>query len=58
MQSAISGIPRPLSPIWPEQSDVITRAIHKVFTNEMTAEKAMEWANQEVQKIEDAYIPK
>jgi multiple sugar transport system substrate-binding protein len=58
MQAAQSGIPRPLSPIWPEQSDVITRAIHKVFINEMTAKEAMEWANQEVQGVEDAYVPK
>lgn len=50
-----TGIPRPLSPIWPQQSDAITRAIHKVFVKEMTADEAMKWAHEEVQKIEDAY---
>lgn len=52
---AETGVPRPLSPIWPAQSDVISRAIHKVFTNEMTAKEAMKWADQEIQKIENEY---
>ncbi len=51
-----TGIPRPVSPIWPQQSDVISRAIHKVFVGEMTAQEAMQWAAQEVQQIEDAYV--
>ena len=55
VQVAESGIPRPLSPLWPQQSDVIQRAIHKVFLGEMTAEEAMYWADREIQKIEDEY---
>jgi len=54
-QVAATGIPRPLSPIWPQQSDVITRAIHMVFTGQMTAGEAMTFAQAQVKKIEDSY---
>lgn len=54
LQAVQTGIPRPLSPIWPQQSDKIQQAIHKVFVGEMTADAAMKWAQDEIQKIENS----
>jgi len=54
LQTVQNGIPRPLSPIWPQQSDKLQQAIHKVFVGELTADAAMKWAQDEIQKIENS----
>ncbi len=55
LQAVQTGIPRPLSAIWPQQSDKIQQAIHKVFVGEMTADAAMRWADGQIQAIENSY---
>lgn len=55
-EAAATGMARPLSVVWNEESDVIQRALHAVFAGNQTAEAAMAWAADEIALIEDSFV--
>ncbi len=50
-----TGVPRPLSVVWSQESDIIQRALHSVFTDEKDAATAMADAAEKIKGIEDSY---
>ena len=49
---------RPLNPEWPEVADIVSNYIYDVFAKQISAEEAMEIANEEVAEVyrEAGYI--
>jgi multiple sugar transport system substrate-binding protein len=49
---AKTGLPRPLSLVWGQESDELQRALHDVFAGKSTPEQAMASVEEKIKKIE------